>query len=222
MQKNNQKGFTLIEALLVVIAIAIITGVSYYIYSSNRDNSTSSVPTASQKTATKTSQSPKKDYLVINELGLKFDQSSVPGAYYKISASQSKQAFPKVPELKSILIYDKAYDKTKNSKGQACGSLEGGSEVLVVEVMTVQDRDKHYSQYKNADLGPMDDVPTVVSNKYAKQIGKYLYDYYKAQGVQVLIGCIDSRDNPQDRQVEAQFNSSYQKLREMVSTVQQS
>lgn len=36
--KKNQKGFTLVEGLLVVIVIAVVAGVGFYVYSANKNN----------------------------------------------------------------------------------------------------------------------------------------------------------------------------------------
>lgn len=40
--KLNSRGFTLVEGLLIVIAISLVTGVGYYVYNSNKDNQTKS------------------------------------------------------------------------------------------------------------------------------------------------------------------------------------
>jgi hypothetical protein len=36
--KNNQKGFSVVEGLLVVIVLTLLGGVGYYVYESNQDN----------------------------------------------------------------------------------------------------------------------------------------------------------------------------------------
>lgn len=214
----NQKGFGIVEGLLAVIAITLIVGVGFYVVSANKDKKTDTTAQTQNKTE-KSTPAPKKDYLTVSELGLKLNKTDIPTAYYKLSQSEQQRAYPKVPELKMVLLYDKTFDNTKNSKGEACGSSQYGSEIVVFEAMSVADRDSKYAQYKNAELGPNDDVPTVVSDKYAKRVGDYLYDYYKAQGVQGLIGCIDSEDSQQDKQAETQYNSSYEKIKEMVTSV---
>lgn len=41
MKKINQAGFTLVEGLLVIIALALVTGVGYYVYSNQADKNSS-------------------------------------------------------------------------------------------------------------------------------------------------------------------------------------
>lgn len=38
MNKINQKGFGIVEGLLVFIAVAIIAGVGFYVYRTSKDN----------------------------------------------------------------------------------------------------------------------------------------------------------------------------------------
>lgn len=220
MKKLGQEGFTLIEGLLIVIALSLVGGVGYYVYSVNKDIEK---PESTSQTSRKAKASPteqNKDYLNITELSLRIDKSILPTAYYKISSSEAQRSYPKVPELRIIELYDSKFDDTKNSTGQTCGSL--GSGIVKVEIMSIADRDKKYSNYKNAELGPNDDVPTVVSDKYAKEVGDYLYDYYKAQGVQAPISCVQGLDSAQNEQAQSQFDNSYKKLEQMLSTLEKS
>jgi len=51
--KASQKGFTLIEGLLIVIAVSLVTGVGFYVYNANKDvkpSENSSAPSQTQKT----------------------------------------------------------------------------------------------------------------------------------------------------------------------------
>ena len=95
--------------------------------------------------------------------------------------------------------------------------------------MKVADRDKKYAKYTNADIGVFDDVPTVVSNKYAKKTGDYLYDYHKAQGVQSSINCISTNGREdfatfkaKNVNVQQKFDNSYKLLQSVVGTVSKS
>lgn len=218
MKKLGQKGFTLVEGLLIVIALSLVVGVGYYVSNANKDDK-KPVVTSKPVNQGKPKATP-KDYLDINELNLKFDKTAIPTAYYKVSESERQRAYPKVPELKMVQLYDSSFDSTKNTKGEICGSL--GSDIVVVQVISVADRDKNYAQYQNAEVGPNDDVPTVVSDRYAKRVGNYLYDYYKAQGVQGLISCVTADNIDQDKAVQDKFNDSYNKLKEMIATIQKS
>lgn len=52
---KDQKGFTLIEGLLVVIALALVTGVGFYVINANKDKKDDTVTSAStSKTSEKT------------------------------------------------------------------------------------------------------------------------------------------------------------------------
>jgi hypothetical protein len=76
MQKIGQKGFTLVEGLLVVIALCLVGGVGYYVYNSSQNkNSDKSSTSASETTQSKTTPSEKK-YLEISELGIKVPLSN--------------------------------------------------------------------------------------------------------------------------------------------------
>lgn len=217
MKKLSQKGFTLVEGLLVVIALGIVIAIGFYIYSASKaspETVTNKAPESSVKAADNKSSS---DYLVVKEFGFKLDKTALPSTYYKIVESEAKRSYPQVPELKVFQLFDSNFDATKNSQGVTCGT--GDSAIITVQVMSVADRDSRYASYKNATLGPNDNVPTVVSDRYAKQVGDYLYDYYKTQGVQGLISCADDPDK--DASVIDKYNSSYEKLKQIVSKTEQ-
>jgi type II secretory pathway pseudopilin PulG len=52
MAKLSQKGFTVIEGLLVVIALSLVIGVGYYVYNANKDDTNNSQTSQSQATQT--------------------------------------------------------------------------------------------------------------------------------------------------------------------------
>src|SRR3989344_3551886 len=222
MKKVRQNGFTLIEGLLIVVALSLVVGVGYYIYGSNKNKSGNNLVTTQPSTSAsdKGIEPAEKDYLVMKEFGLRFNKAAIPTANYKVAPAERERAYPNVPELTLIQFYDSAYDNLKNSKGETCGSYP--SDILVVEIMTTANRDKKYANYKNALLGPNDEVPTVVSDKYAKKVGDYLYDYYKAQGVQEVPNCVTTNDDSTDQQILEKFQDSYSKLEYMVSTIEKS
>jgi hypothetical protein len=213
----NQKGFTLVEGLLIVIALSLVSGIGYYVYSANK-NVDELQSTSNSSTDDNTPAAKKVDYLEVKELGIRFDKTVAPGTYYKIGDSSG--SYPAVPELKFIELYDADYDNSINSKGQKCGSIDS-SVVLVVEVMSVSDRDNKYSQYTNASLGSNDDVPTVVSSKYATKVGNLLYDYFKAQGVQAPPTCIQGITDGYNEHITKSYNDSYEKLKKIVLTLEE-
>lgn len=224
MKKLNQKGFTLVEGLLIVIAIGIVIGVGYYIYNANRDTNKQVVVTAAKKTVEQTSP---EDFLVIKELGIQFEKSTLPTTYYKIG--DAKTGYPNVPELSWINLHETGYDETKNSKGHKCSDASLGTEIITVQVMKKTDRDAKYANYKNATIGPNDDVPTVVSDRYNRESDGYLYDYFKSQGVQAMLNCVaDADTNNGDYEAEAaknknvvdKFESDYTKLQQVIKTLQ--
>lgn len=53
---KSQKGFTLVEVLLVIIAVALVGGVSYYVYDSQKDNKSPAPQTSQQKATTSDQQ----------------------------------------------------------------------------------------------------------------------------------------------------------------------
>jgi type II secretory pathway pseudopilin PulG len=91
--KHNQKGFSLIEGLLLVIAIALVAGVGYYVYSSNKKTN------ESLNNASKVSQStalpPTSAILYkVKELGIEFKlPDSLKGLYYNLDTDGSSVAF---------------------------------------------------------------------------------------------------------------------------------
>lgn len=224
--KPNQKGFTLIEGLLIVITLSLVTGVGYYVYNAKQDNKAttqSTVATAKNKTV-----ATKKDLLVVSELGVKFDKSAAPGAYYKIDTS----SYSDTPEIKTLKLYDTAYDNTTNTKGTKCKDVKFPYQVANVEIISVSERDSKYSKYKNAEINPpADTVSQVLSDKYAKQANGFLYMYYKYQGVQAGIGCITDAFGPSDDNqtvekansyVGDKYDASVKSLEQMVDSIEKS
>lgn len=86
--KLNKKGFTLVEVLLVIIALSLIVGVGFYVYNSNKED-----PQASSDTNTKVVETDKQPvsqekYLKIKELGVKIELSDdIADAYYYVNST---------------------------------------------------------------------------------------------------------------------------------------
>jgi competence protein ComGC len=110
---RNQKGFTLIEGLLIVIAITLIALTGYYIWQNKQSGNEQTQQTPAAKTV-KTSQTDKKWYFTLNEWNLralyegditveykiKTDPSGVQYAYFS-----SQQLDDSAPDCKSDGTY---------------------------------------------------------------------------------------------------------------------
>lgn len=217
---KNQRGFGVIEGLLVIIALTLIVFVIFYVHNANKktdETLNSNAGSATQQAVGKGSGS-QNDYMTIKELGLKADKSSIPGAYYKID---TESADPNFPEVKYIDLYDKAYDDTTNSKGVKCSDANTYDAPLgKVEVISKAVRDAKYSSYANQS--PTVDFPIVLSDKSNKEKDGMLYAYMNIEGVQAIPNCIPEADSsdPQtkDKNVFAQLEKSRTGLEELSSS----
>ncbi len=67
--KSNQKGFSVVEMLLAVIAITLIAGVGYFVYSQNSDkNNENSSSSASQSAAQKETETSSEETKKVTEV----------------------------------------------------------------------------------------------------------------------------------------------------------
>jgi Tfp pilus assembly protein PilE len=110
---KNQKGFSVVEGLLVFVIIGIIGGVGYYVYQSqqetkkSQDNSNKSSLEIDAEKKEDTTPVAKK-YFEIKELGVKFEQpDSLKDLYYHIG-NNGNTAFFSLNEFKGT---DCAADK---------------------------------------------------------------------------------------------------------------
>ncbi len=107
MKKLNHRGFTIVEALLIFIIIAILIAVGYYVFQRVRDDETdnplsdSSQIIKDDKAVEKPADSTK--FLNITELGVKMplDQTTS-DAYYHIFADRPQYAYLSVESLKNV------------------------------------------------------------------------------------------------------------------------
>ncbi len=113
MKKLNNRGFSALELLLILLLIAIIGGVGYYVYNAQKD---------AQKTQdkTKTAQSeqvaevPQQDkYLEIKQWGVRFKlNADAEATYYKLRAEDETADYAD--------IYNSTFDTFKNANGELC------------------------------------------------------------------------------------------------------
>lgn len=91
--KLNKKGFTLVEILLVIIAVTLVTGVGYYVLQANQNNK------AETKPSTPSTPASAKKYLEVKDLGIKFELTEdikdayVSGAYLSIRHFDNLKGF---------------------------------------------------------------------------------------------------------------------------------
>jgi type II secretory pathway pseudopilin PulG len=94
MRKLNQKGFTLVEALLVIIAVALVVFVGYYVWHSQKDNNKQATETSktSQKTSPdQSSKAKNQKYVTISEWGIKSPYSGKLNITYKLETDMAAQ-----------------------------------------------------------------------------------------------------------------------------------
>ncbi len=141
MQKLNQKGFGMIEGLLIVIALTMIAGVGFYVVNANKDNSKATQ--SSQQTTTKVEEAKKdeKKYLEIKELGIKFELND-----------KLKDAYYFVHESGFVYISVRHFDSLKGFEGcTARGEFGNGGGLAVINAAKVGD-DHFGTPLTQADL----------------------------------------------------------------------
>jgi hypothetical protein len=143
---KNEKGFSLVEGLLVVLIVTVIGFAGWYVLNANKNVSTvksdkqDTATTSEDKDTNTTSQS---KFFEIKELGVKFEQGDdLEGLYYHLG-NDGKTAYFSLEELKST---DCAADKTAQ---------------VALNRYTEQDFEQ--------------DGPTAALKQNAKKIGDYYY-----------------------------------------------
>jgi hypothetical protein len=141
MKKFNQKGFTLIEGLLIVIALSLVVGIGYYVYNSNKntpqDDSSNTKP-AAKETAKTTPAA--KNYLEIKELGIKFQVTD-----------KLKNTYYRVNEFGGVNLSVHELDKLKGFEGCVAGSDLGQDGIAAIDYAKVGD-DHFGSPWTEADF----------------------------------------------------------------------
>ncbi len=145
----NQRGFSLIEGLLIVIALTLIGGVGFYVVSANKDDK-NEAPTSSERTQPTESKVVEKkvEYIEFKDLGFKIkktdkmqdwsylDDPQVPKTKYVQSADHVKKidecnkggdAYVQAndtPSSKSFVAFSRVDGTYKE------GDIVGGAEVV--------------------------------------------------------------------------------------------
>jgi cytoskeletal protein RodZ len=92
---KTQKGFTVIEGLLILVIVGLIGFVGWYVYQAKQATDENLNTAASTNTAVKvmkktTASVPSTNYFVIKELGVKFIDTNNPnGLSYTVDSSES-------------------------------------------------------------------------------------------------------------------------------------
>jgi hypothetical protein len=92
MKIKSQAGFTLIEGLLSLIALALVVFVGFYVYNANQ-NTNDLVSKGATSTPKPANSAPAQSYLTIKELGIKIPLSNkLVGVEYSISPADDTTA----------------------------------------------------------------------------------------------------------------------------------
>lgn len=150
---KNQKGFSALEALLILVIIGILGGTGWYVWSSKNKTdqalnnaANSSVNETTAKTKNSTTLTAEKKYLEVPELGVKFELSKdIEDAYYDKSDRPSVinlrvHSLDKFPQCKSNelsvagLIKGNKNEPDQTGKTAAeTGTFEGQRTVIIGE-----------------------------------------------------------------------------------------
>jgi hypothetical protein len=214
---KNQNGFSLVEGLLAIIAIAIVGGVGYYVYHTQQEIKKTADAAKTTNQAPSNSTSDKKDYLILKEAGVKMDKSAIPGARYTVGKNQGPAVdISGFPDVMTFNLYDSDYEATTNSKSVRCGDLSSMNLFSTVQIVEESVRDAKYAQYKNKEISFDEAIPMVLSDKYATKANGYLYVYSQIDGVQGLPACAADEN---DQKVLDHMKQSQEGLKKMVNTI---
>jgi len=121
---NNQSGFSIVEAVLIVAVIGVIGVGGWFVYQHNKPKATNAAPNTNQTTnqqTTTTTPAPTVNYLDIKEWGVKLPLSDIiKDAYYVILADTSSNADGKPSDIQLGLTHLDA----------SCGSITASSTSL--------------------------------------------------------------------------------------------
>lgn len=135
--KNNQKGFTIVEVLIVLLVIGLIGGATWYVLQSKDKKSPATNTSQTQQEASKETDT-NEGYLVVKEWGLRFKTpSGLSDVRYTVHDDRV-DFFAKPAD--SSVQYRSDYDKFENGRSQyATGVLyrsTGSTKPLVGDTTT--------------------------------------------------------------------------------------
>lgn len=124
--KLNQKAFSAVEALLIIVIVGILGGTGYYVYHANKttnDTLSSAAKDASgspkfvAKKKTPSSTSPSQKSLTINEWGVKIPLSSADaGVYYSVDKNIQQSS----SDPTNLTVYSSEVDSLTGGSGVSC------------------------------------------------------------------------------------------------------
>lgn len=140
--KNNQKGFGLIETLLIIITLTLVSGVGYYIYSVNNSKEKSAKASESTKIEEPTTAKlPADDRLEMNENELPFIFK------YPKDWSKEKESFETTGETAFTLAISAPGTKINESES-GYASVASGAEISLYKYST-KNSNKNINEIKN-------------------------------------------------------------------------
>ncbi len=140
MINANQKGFAVVETLLIVAILAIIGGTGYFVWHAkqntesslnNTTNSQQAISKQTKKAPTNSSSSPTTQikYLVINEWGVKFPYAGDDTLSYKIEQTPDAASIISANLAKAFPGCD-AYGAGNIGRGHANDSVDESGQTL--------------------------------------------------------------------------------------------
>lgn len=96
--RNNSKGFGVVEVLLAVLAVVLLSGAGWYVYTNSidsKDSTDSKASDSKSSSQTKSEEAKETKYLSIKEWGIKLPLSEeITDAYYVVSTSSNTDGKP--------------------------------------------------------------------------------------------------------------------------------
>lgn len=188
MKKLNSKGFSAVEVLLVMLIVAVLGGIGYYIYQARNktDVSSSTAKTenstqAAEKDEQAQSKEEAKTTVAIKDWNVKITQPT--GETVVVSTPMGADNV--TGALGTVYVYVPKYDKN-----YTCGSSDG--ETNKAKVVTIQKFSSNSNIESNTKNQP--DV--------TKTVGNYKYGIY---GIKQVTECYDAATAPVIQSLISQY-----------------
>lgn len=113
---QSQKGFGTIEAIIVIVVVALLGVGGWFVWHNNRKDPVKTTVQKVQKSDDKKQEKTKDDqrYMVIEEWGVKMPlDETIAGAYYEME--------PVTGDVQYASVFDAGFDALKNANGTSCG-----------------------------------------------------------------------------------------------------